>query len=111
MVSASRIQTLLACAKAQESSLILPDGFSVGHIRLVTRLAVCPTDTSWWAGVLTLDVYYCFRTRYGPGKRTGSGTRFFDCNSRGTQEVHVHTCTPFPIQSVWGATLTEVEQI
>ena len=38
MVNASRIQTLLTCAKAQESSLILPDGFSVGYIRLGTRL-------------------------------------------------------------------------
>ena len=35
MVSASHIQTLLMCAKAQESHLMLPDGFSiefsVGH--------------------------------------------------------------------------------
>ena len=34
MVSASRIQTLLTCAKAQEMCLILPDGFSVGYIQL-----------------------------------------------------------------------------
>ena len=39
MVSASRIQTLLMCAKAQEMRLILPDGFSVGYILLGTRLA------------------------------------------------------------------------
>ena len=30
MVSAGRIQTLLTCAKAPESYLTLPDGFSVG---------------------------------------------------------------------------------
>ena len=43
MVSASHIQTLLTCAKAQEMRLILPDGFFVGYIRLGTRLAV------WWS--------------------------------------------------------------
>ena len=43
MVSASRIQTLLTCAKAQELRLILPDGFFVGYIRLGTRL-----DNLWY---------------------------------------------------------------
>ena len=38
MVSASCIQTLLMCAKAQEMRLILPDGFSIGYIWLGMRL-------------------------------------------------------------------------
>ena len=38
MVSASHIQTVLTYAKAQESSFILLEGFSVGYIRRGTRL-------------------------------------------------------------------------
>ena len=33
-------QTLLTCAKVQETRLILPDGFSIGYIRLGMRLRV-----------------------------------------------------------------------
>ena len=40
MASASCVQTLLTCAKAQERRAMLPDGFSVGYIRLGTRLHV-----------------------------------------------------------------------
>ena len=35
---ASALQTLLTCAKAQESHAMLPDGFSIGYFRLGTRL-------------------------------------------------------------------------
>ena len=38
MGSASRVETLLTCAKAQERRAMLPDGFSVGYFRLSTRL-------------------------------------------------------------------------
>ena len=40
MASAGRVQTLLTCAKAQERHAMLPDGFSVGHFRLGTRLRI-----------------------------------------------------------------------
>ena len=39
MVRAGCVQTLLTCAKAQERRAMLPDGFSVGYIRLGTRLS------------------------------------------------------------------------
>ena len=38
MASASCVQTLLTCAKAQERRAMLPDRFSVGYFRLGTRL-------------------------------------------------------------------------
>ena len=40
MASASRVETLLTCAKAQERRTMLPDGFSIGYFRLGTRLEV-----------------------------------------------------------------------
>ena len=45
MVSAGRVQTLLMCAKAQERRAMIPDRFSVGYIRLGTRL-VCTRHSS-----------------------------------------------------------------
>ena len=40
MASAGHIQTLLMCAKAQKRRAMLPDGFSIDHFRLGTRLCV-----------------------------------------------------------------------
>ena len=49
MASAGRVQTLLACAKAQERHAMLPDGYSVGCFRLGTRLLATSLSTigSW----------------------------------------------------------------
>ena len=44
MVSAGRVQTMLTCAKAPERRAMLPDGFSVGCFRLVTRLGSARLD-------------------------------------------------------------------
>ena len=38
MASASRVETLLTCAKAQERHAMLPDEFSVGYFWISTRL-------------------------------------------------------------------------
>ena len=61
MVSAGRVQTLLTCAKAPERPEMLPDGFSVGCFRLVTRLRPSP------------PFLYCKRSKTGGGN--GLGTR------------------------------------
>ena len=45
MVSASRIQILLMCAKAQERHLMLLDGFSIGYIWLGMTNCVCSHGT------------------------------------------------------------------
>ena len=42
MVSTSCIQTLLTRAKAPESRIALPDGFSVGYLQLGRRLVKDP---------------------------------------------------------------------
>ena len=55
MASAGRIQTLLTCARAQERHAMLQDGFSVGYIRLGTRLILYMTHIYFYVYGFTWD--------------------------------------------------------